>query len=215
MPAQCVGSGASLHFSTGTIIAFPIVDWTKGAPSDLRVDDQWQPHNEPLGSTIPTAAGHGQPQAPMARQRGCPFLVLGGGSYESAHLASCSLDVRVGPLRRRRRTTFFDRLTRGRRVLGLSPPGSIARNAVGQQARVRKLSGVGTRATADRVTSASPASAARYISSGAKNSPSRSSVIPEIRPDLTSQTRHLQCNVAAAGWTPPNAYANSHDSRRR
>jgi hypothetical protein len=25
-PAQCLGSGASLHFSTGTIIAFPIVD---------------------------------------------------------------------------------------------------------------------------------------------------------------------------------------------
>ena len=136
---------------------------TKGAPSDLRVDPRWQPHNEPLGSTIPTAAGHGQPQAPMARQRGCPFLVLGGGSYESAHLASCSLDVRVGPLRRRRRTTFLDRLTRGRRVLGLSPPGSIARNAGGQQARVRELSGVGPRATADRVTSRSPATAALAV----------------------------------------------------
>src|SRR6185503_8006917 len=92
-----------------------------------------------------------------------PVLVLGGGSYESAHPASCSLDVRVGPLRRRRRTTFLDRLTRGRRVLGLSPPGSIARNAGGQQARVRELSGVGPRATADRVTSRSPATAALAV----------------------------------------------------
>jgi hypothetical protein len=155
-----------------------------------------QPRNGPLGSITRRAAVDGQPQAPMARQRGCPSKILQrltllacnfrgqspsrtlmplatsgagptaaarapgevrrherlrspvlklieslrtvahghgtqsaasfpGGHHEPAQPASCSLDVRMGPLRRGDRTDHCDRVTSRRRVLGVPQPRSF------------------------------------------------------------------------------------------
>jgi hypothetical protein len=137
-------------------------DWHHRCVRDRRLDEarcrisglttSSQPRNEPLGSTTPTGACHGQPQAPTARQRGCPFLSWRRqAGYESPHAASCSLDVRMGPLRSGRPTTHVNRFTRGRCFLGLSQPGSIPRDTIGHQARVRGMPGLDPRCATGRV----------------------------------------------------------------
>ena len=141
------------RLSTGTIVAIHTVDWTRGTHRRTSgLTTQSQPHDEPLGSKFRRRRVNGQPQAPTARQRGCPFLHPDRSRHEPPYRASCSVDVRMGPLRRGRRTTHADGLTRRRCLLGLSQSGGIARHTNGHQRRVRDLPGMDPRCATHRVT---------------------------------------------------------------
>jgi hypothetical protein len=61
----------------GIIVAIRMVDRARNAPVEPQgLATSSQPRNGPLGPITRRAAVDGQPQAPMARQRGCPSKIL-------------------------------------------------------------------------------------------------------------------------------------------
>ena len=118
--------------------------WTRGAPSGPRVDDL-------VATTQRTARFdiYRRQRVTGSRRRrrrgstAARFSSSPEASHESAHRASCSVDVRMGPLRSGGRATDPDRLSRRRGLLGLPQPRSIPRDPVGQQGRVRDLPSLG------------------------------------------------------------------------
>ena len=127
--------------------------WTRGAASGLRVDDL-------VAITRRTARfeTHRRQRVTGSRRRqrrdsaAARFSSSPEASHESAHPASCSVDLRMGPLWRGRRATDPDRLSRRRRLLGLSQPRSIVPDTGDQQRRMRDLPPLGPCGTTAPVT---------------------------------------------------------------